>query len=512
MVRNISEFPPEVLVHIFQFLDMKNKLKVCQVCKNWLKSFECPQFLSSIKIRITKNSFEAARLFSRMSRAFECFHFEGVPITDPVIEFLKKYSKQFVDLSFTRCGEGTDELRLNFEDEILHCDKLKSLVIWDSNIMTLFASLPSATSLKLRLTKSLSDYVLSKAYKSSFKLDALLLGSNRVCEDEDSMINYDDEETILTNASSFNLSFPLIKMLIGKNRSTLKVLNVLNLKLSAKSVVAISEMEGLRLENFLFPYTLEARHLSSICENQLSLKVLDLTFFLKDKNNAVSAVCRSLQNLVELTIKLDRHIDNCVIDIFQLKHLELLDLSDNSNISETSYRDAVWNLKTFKLRHLNLSCNNINDESLFDLLRQNRSIRYLNLTRTKISDRTLNLICANLILLEYLILDSCEMISDSGLTGEFEVYSGTLTPTPLHNLRYLKEFNLNRNSLITNSGCIKAFRFPNMESLSLRNCSSLMINGAFKAQLQRQNPRLGYFKICSHTNRRENPRLEEHEN
>ncbi|GFR21037.1 hypothetical protein TNCT_568181 [Trichonephila clavata] len=104
------------------------------------------------------------------------------------------------------------------------------------------------------------------------------------------------------------------------------------------------------------------------------------------------------------------------------------------------------------------------------------------------------MICQNLIHLEYLILESCPTISDSGLTGEFEDYSDSITPTPLSNLKYLTELNLTQNNLITNQGCIKAIRLRKLANLSLIACRGLILNNDFEMELKKQNPSLRNFK------------------
>ncbi|GFQ75948.1 hypothetical protein TNCT_132021 [Trichonephila clavata] len=103
------------------------------------------------------------------------------------------------------------------------------------------------------------------------------------------------------------------------------------------------------------------------------------------------------------------------------------------------------------------------------------------------------MICQKLTLLECLILESCTTISDSGLTGEFKNYSDSITPTPLSNLKYLKKLSLRGNYLITNRGCLKAIRFPELKFLFLKDCHGLIFNDDFLMELRRQNPCLRHF-------------------
>ncbi|GFU61159.1 hypothetical protein TNCV_2751981 [Trichonephila clavipes] len=165
--------------------------------------------------------------------------------------------------------------------------------------------------------------------------------------------------------------------------------------------------------------------------------------------------------VVEFLLKCNGTIDWCMTEIFQMQNLTKLDLRSCSKISHVSYVMAVSILKAFKLKHLNLAFTKISDRSLFELLERNPKICYLNASGIDISNKTLNMICRNLTLLESLMLESCPTISDSGLTGEFENYSDSITPTPLSNLKYLRQLNLGKNNRITNRGCVKAIRFQN---------------------------------------------------
>ncbi|GFR04315.1 f-box domain-containing protein [Trichonephila clavata] len=234
-------------------------------------------------------------------------------------------------------------------------------------------------------------------------------------------------------------------------------------------------------------------YIEQFCENQLSLEVIDFTPSIYVADNTISAICKCLPNLQELIVVYKRTINKCIIQIFQLQNLVKLDLSCCFCISQLSYQKAVSYLKTVKLKYLSLAFAKISDADLFKLLKCNQNIRCLKIPGTCISNKTLNMICKNLILLECLTLSSCPGISDSGLTGEFENYSDSLTPTPLSNLKYLKELNLNQNSSITNEGCVKAIRFPKLEKLFLHNCGRLVLSEEFKMEIKKQNPRLHSF-------------------
>ncbi|GFV58512.1 HTH_48 domain-containing protein [Trichonephila clavipes] len=412
-------------------------------------------------------------LLNKMSR---------IVIDDSVIEFLEKYSNQLVTLSFIYCAVRDGKSRSKFKN--LRCDNLKTLDVMNSDIASLFAILPNVTELKLRISFDLSDYVLSDLNKCLFKLETLLF-YNTVSFEEEVHRRFHAVETLENHSSPQAFNFLGIKFLIEKYRTTLRDVDFTFLRLSSEALLSISEIEGLKLRSILFPRNLHSNYIHKFCKMQSSLIQLDLSFLLHDTDFTVIAVCKCLPNLQELIIRENQTIDQCIIKIFQLQNLVKLDAFGCMNISESSYQEAVSNLKTFKLKYLNLYFTKIRDDSLFKLLKCNQNIRYLDASGIRVSDETLNMICQNLIFLEYLILFSCPTISDSGLTGEFENYSDAITPTPLSNLKYLKVLSFSFNSLITNQGCIKAIRFRKLADLSLIAClETEKLSFAYTKELQ----------------------------
>ncbi|GFR27177.1 hypothetical protein TNCT_141651 [Trichonephila clavata] len=491
--RGISSLPPEVLKGMFQFLDVRSRLKAAVVCKTWCQIMDCPQLLCDVKIQFSGEVDETIERFSRMTRHFQWFSFYKVIISSTVAEFLKNHSSQFVILLFRDCEVIDSKFESKLQDKILHCDNLRTLHLLNSNIAFLFVPLLNLTKLELHMYSGLSDYVVSQCTKSLSKLEILSLGDSVVYNEEACKRFNVTEEEIEINPSHTMLSFVCVKMLIEKNRATLREIDFLRLGLLPEDILTISTIEGLELRLVLFPKNFNYTYVERFCENQLSLVTVNLSKSMYVGDNTVSAVIKCLQNLQELILSSKRTIDKCILEIFQLQNLVKLNLYCCYDISQLSYHKAVLNLKTFKLKYLDLSHAKISDDDLFKLLKCNQNIHHLKVSGTCISNKTLNMICKNLIRLEFLTLSSCRAISDSGLTGVFENYSDSLTQTPLSNLKNLTHLNLNKNSLITNEGCIKAIRFPKLKELFLHNCPGLILSEEFKMELREQNPCLYNF-------------------
>ncbi|GFS41421.1 f-box domain-containing protein [Trichonephila inaurata madagascariensis] len=483
------------MIHIFEFLDVGDRLKVSQVCKKWLQTIDCHELLCDVKVQFlgSREVDKDVKPFFRMTRKFQWFSFRKVLINDFVIELLEKYSNQLVTLSFIDCTVDEGNSQSKFKGKKLRLDNLTTLDALNSDIPLLFASLPNVTELKLNIFNGLSDYLISEFAMCLSKLERLLLYNTVYFEAGDLKLFCFDNVGV-TNPSQKVLTFSSLKLLIEKNRTTLRHVDLSFLRISDEALLSISEIEGLKLRTIQFPRKYLSCYIHKFCEMQSSLICLNLSFVLHGTDLTVCAVCECLHNLQELIIINNPNIDRCICEIFQLQNLVKLDVSGSMNISESSYQEAVANLKTFNLKYLNLHNAKISDDSLFKLLKCNQNIRYLDASGIRVSNKTLNMICQNLTLLKCLKLESCPTISDSGLTGEFENYSDFIAPTPLSNLKYLEVLILSSNSLITNQGCIKAIRFRKLVNLSLTACRGLILNDDFEIELKKQNPCLRSFE------------------
>ncbi|GFW61525.1 hypothetical protein TNCV_347731 [Trichonephila clavipes] len=393
----------------------------------------------------------------------------------------------------------SDEKKLNYRESFLKCDNLKYLETENSDVIALFAFVPNVTTLKIQGFSGLTDYVVSQLNKTLFKLEFFLLSKSRIYSEADHKRIYVLGETLETNPSKSVLTFASVKNFIEKRKNTMKELDISTLYLSPEDVLTISNINGLKLENVLFPPDLPSSFIKKFCENQLSLTSLQLTSLLHVTDDTIHALCKCFPILKKLVIKQNCVIDKSIVEIFQLEHLEVLDLENSKAISPLNYLKAVFKLKAFKLKELNLAFAQISDDGLCELLMHNLNIRHLNISHTSVSNETLNMISRKLINLEILELESCREISDPGITGELEYYSDSLTPTPLSNLKKLKKLDISCNSLITNNGCMKAIKLPNLKCLLLVECNNLFFHNDLEIILEKQNPRLRNFVISANT-------------
>ncbi|GFY16503.1 f-box domain-containing protein [Trichonephila clavipes] len=453
---------------------------------------ECHELLGDIEIKFSKEIEKPVALFCPATRRFKCFSFDEITIDEPVVEFLKQYSKQLTKLTFKNC-EVCPEYESEFQDEILPCDNLKSLSITNSKVTSLFPYLPKVTDLTLHLYPGVTDFIIFKLNKTLSNLESLSL-NGFVLSNEMAYKSYKIcEERMETNPSNQALSFGGLKKCLEKHRKSLKQINFSQLRLSSDYILDIAEIKDLKLKKMAFPCYSFSFIVKRFCVTQSSLTWLDFSNTAYVTNEAILAVCKCLPNLEALIIKDNYEID-CISEILQLQHLTHFHISQCKKISKLKFRDAVSNLKAFQLKYLKLVHIEISDESLRKLLMCNLNIEYLSITHSSISNTTLNMISGNLIHLKTLMLSDCSKISDSGLTGRYEGCSIPDRSVPLSNLKNLRMLVLVQIPSITNMGCVEAIKFPKLGSLILSRCEGFIFKKKIEEVLRRQNPCL--HSIC----------------
>ncbi|GFY78428.1 hypothetical protein TNIN_15211 [Trichonephila inaurata madagascariensis] len=503
---HISSLPEEILIEIFQFLTVRQRLIVSLVCKKWLHAMECHKLLGDIEIKFSKEIEKPVTLYPLVTRRFQCFSFNEITFDKSAVEFLKQYSRHLTKLTFKNC-EVCPKYECEFQDEIIHCDNLKYLSITNSKVISLFHCLPKVTDLTLHFYPGVTDFIIFKLNKTLSNLESLSL-NGFVLSNEVAYKNYNIyEERMETNPSNQALSFGGLKKCIEKHSKTLKQINFSQLMLSSEYVLDIAEIKDLKLKRMAFPSYSFSFLIKKFCVTQPSLTWLDFSSSAYVTNEAILAVRECLPNLEALIIK-DNHEIDCISEIFQLQHLTHLHISQCKKISKLKFRDAVSNLKTFKLKYLKLVCIEISDESLRKLLVCNLNIEYLSITLSSISDTTLNMISENLIHLKTLMLSDCSKISDSGLTGRYRGCSIPNRSVPLSNLTNLRMLALVQFPSITNMGCVEAIKFPKLERLILSRYEGFRFKNKFEEVLRKQNPCLRSICISNDECNRSSPVVE----
>ncbi|KAF8788452.1 uncharacterized protein LOC129957130 [Argiope bruennichi] len=499
---SVSSLPREVLIRIFEYLDIRHRLIVGQVCKEWLDATNCRLLLKDVSLFISPKNEEAVKALPCMMRQFKCFTFYQVAIDSYFLQFLKHFSEQLISLTFIDCQLDKYYFYTNPEEKIPSCDNLRFLKIRGCGAFALFGSLRNVTTLEILYCLDLTDRDIHELDKSMPNLVTFTFANRVACDPRAYKRFYIKGNSVENEPSDAILSFPAIRNFIAKRSKTLVSMDFSRTGLSPTAAIEISTTNNLRLHTMLFSYDLSGSRIETFCRNQPTLTSLDLSTALNLTDEILSNICRILINLRELVVVFKHKIDVSVIDIFKLKHLQKLNLNFCTNISPFSFQAAISDLKsvTANLKYLNLAFTKISDVTLRKLLSHNRDIEHLDLTFTDISNTTLHFISKSLPRLKCLIINSCKRIYNSGLTGEHDCNSAISdcsspeTCVPLSNLRELRTLDLSKNPLITSDACVQSIRFKYLEVLKLYGCQCL--DSAVGLQILLQNPSLKEFQLA----------------
>lgn len=350
----------------------------------------------------------------------------------------------FSEVEFNECpkfwqkhGEATESLTINSCD--ISVRKLKMILLEASNLThlkiqnssDLFMSgrfddqgllLDNITSLSLPQNRYLSDSLFSRITRIMPNLSSLDLSANSISFHRGLYKKFypKDSEDELGSESVFTFHF--IRKLIKNRADKIKELNFNSTLIDGNTLEMVSEIAGLELS------TLHLRQCDqltndgfiSLIKVQPQLTHLDLTFSVRITDPSLIAICETLKSLKVLKLRRCRALTDVSVKMTKdLPLLEVLDISECDSITSAAITDGIASKHNEVLKELYLSALNI-DEGAITMVAQNipnLCVLDLSCCFNHVDDVCVQMILKHLVLLRELNLDSCERISDAGLTG-----------------------------------------------------------------------------------------------
>ena len=283
--------------------------------------------------------------------------------------------------------------------------------------------LEHVTLLSLPLNRYLSDSLFSRIVKVMPKLSSLDLSGNSSISFHRGLYkkfyprNCDDEV-----GSESVFTFHFIWKFVKSRAEKIKELNFNGTLIDGNTLEMLSEIENLQLTAL---HLRECNQLTndgfiSLITLQPQLVHLDLTFSVRITDASLMQVCESLKSLKVLKLRRCRALtDVSVKMIADLPFLEVLDISDCEALTSAAIIDGIASKKNEILLELYLSALNLNEKAITKVAENLSNLRVLDLSfcMNDVDDVCLQMILKNLVWLRELNLDSCERISDAGLTG-----------------------------------------------------------------------------------------------
>lgn len=437
----------QILIKIFEFLHPADRFTASQTCKRFLEISEHYKFYADTQLNFANVVFSdntsPARDFSTSFRSFANLSFHEVDFNDSC-QFWKRHGQTVDSLSIDSCDITVRKLKAILSEtrylRRLRIQNSRELFMGGRLFEDNSTMLECVTYLSLPKNSYLSDALFSRITRIMPNLSSLDLSSNSIqfhrglykkfyptnCDDKDG------SESVLT--------FHFIGKLIRNRAEKIKELNFNSTLIDGNTLEILSNFENLQLTRL---HLRECGQLTNdgfttLIKVQPTLTHLDLTFSVRITDPSVFQICESLKLLKVLRLRRCRALTDASVKMLgDLPLLEVLDISDCEALTSAAILDGIASRRNEVLKELYLSALKVSCVAITKVAEMIPNLRVLDLSfcLNDVDDVCLQMILKNLVWLRELNLDSCERISDAGLTGmamkeKLDDFERTLTNQP----------------------------------------------------------------------------------
>ena len=503
----MAYLPNEMLVHIFEYLPMSDRLMCSLVCKHWCSVIKTNHLHKNVVAK-----FNGDKLFqicfidfvqNSLSKITKlCL--KEVTLKKDILNYetVSGFFSELISLSLENCDMTEHDL----EAILRHCSNLESLHLIlmvkslksgrflenEKDQKILRANLVHVTELNLMLNPYLSDVLLNRIANCVINLESLDLSYNHITSGSSS----DQHDLTLVH-----LSFENILKLISDRAQKITSLNFDRSILDDSTLQRIAKIPDLKLEVFsMESSTCNQQALLSLVQNH-KLKKLDLDYsktVLKGDPKVIKFIFQEMKCIQELSLEdlpLNGELHECLgmLDNLTLINCSKLDVMGNS------LRDLKDLKSTFEISHnfrhylttLNLSFSNTVSKDICDIIPLVPNLKKLILKACLgVDSDVIASISRNLTKLETLSLARahCKNLSDT----DFQLKHQSETGIELKSLekldlsctsigeKALEILEINQLRFIDLSFCpnitdqgfiILGQKNPSLEAVSLQKCS-----------------------------------------
>lgn len=282
--------------------------------------------------------------------------------------------------------------------------------------------LDNVTSLSLPSNRYLSDSLFSRITKIMPQLNSLDLSANSISFHRGLYKKFYPSHIDAEIGSESVFTFHFIRKFIKDRADKITELNFNSTLIDGNALETLSELDELQLTSL---HLRQCDQLTNdgfihLIKVQPNLTHLDLTFSVRITDPSVMQICETMKSLKVLKLRRCRALtDVSVKMISDLTELKVLDISECDSITSAAIIDGIASKRNEVLEELYLSALNICDKAITTVAENIPNLRVLDLSFciNHVDDVCVQMVLKHLTFLRELNLESCERISDGGLTG-----------------------------------------------------------------------------------------------
>ncbi|XP_045501759.1 F-box/LRR-repeat protein 2 [Colias croceus] len=430
------DLPYEVLVYIFKYLPKSDRKSASETCNAWYLAANDYCFLKKKVVILYKVDLNCEtsplEIFENSEIVYSNFLFKEVEISNKLNSFWDKNGENIRCLTLQNC----DVRELVFVNILQKCTNLETLNI--ENCKDLFMSgcllegktdglvtdsLKNLKCLSLSGNQYLTDALFSRFVKTAPYLEELNLSACSL-QFHLGLVKrfYPPGSNIFENPSESVLTFYFVLQYLVTRVKNIKRLLFSKTLIDGAALKLLSETEHLRLE-YLQVYScdqLTNTGILSLTAHQIYLKDLDIGLCSRVTDQSLVYICSNLTNLESLNIQRCRAVtDTGIAELQKLKNLKKINISQCELISKDGIKNGICFELNYVLEELDVNSLNLDQDGLIMISENLPNLKYLDISYcfNGVTDKSIQAIFKNQILLHTLKLSHCDKVSDAGLTG-----------------------------------------------------------------------------------------------
>ncbi|XP_038208357.1 F-box/LRR-repeat protein 14 [Zerene cesonia] len=444
------DLPYEILVYIFKYLPKSDRKAASETCHSWYLAANDYCFLKKKVVILYKVDLNCdsspLQIFENSKIVYGNFLFKEVELSNKLNSFWDRNGENIKCLTLQNC----DVREIVFVNILQKCTNLETLNI--ENCKELFMSgcllegktdglmTDSLTNLKclsLAGNQYLTDALFSRFVKTAPYLEELNLSACSL-QFHLGLVKrfYPPGSNIFENPSESVLTFYFVLQYLVTRVKNIKRLLFSKTLIDGAALKLLSETEHLRLE-YLQVYScdqLTNTGISSLTAHQVYLKDLDIGLCTRVTDQSLVHICSNLTNLESLNIQRCRAVtDTGITELRKLKSLRRLNISQCELISKDGIKNSICFEPNQVLEELDVNSLNLDQDGLIMISENLPNLKYLDISYcfNGVTDKSIQVIFKNQILLHTLKLSHCDKVSDAGLTGMGKIDNDTHDEGPI---------------------------------------------------------------------------------